>query len=208
MAKANRIFTKKEKALIDDLRAINFPKSKQMDSDTKNSNPLLCGISDEQSYKLAMLWTKVYGHQKDGYDSAHHYLLQGIVEHRRMEYIYGESRLSDECLFDVYNIAPELFDVDKLKAYYVDAGVYIKEDVAQVNLIEQGNDSNGRKFTFNYSLNGLELEADFIYIQDQGSIQLCNEENDIFQEYRIDRFEIMDNIESNIMSFEMFKDVN
>jgi len=115
-----------KKLTINEIRNFNFPthNGRDVTTELKNEIGYLCGISDEQRTKIARLWNHVYGHKINGNDSAHHYFLQGILEHLVVEYQFGHSRLCDECLLEVYEIAPELFDYEKIKAFYIKAEIF------------------------------------------------------------------------------------
>lgn len=194
----NRIFTDAEKEIIKNIRKLEFPKSWNLDIDRQLWGENICGITNGQVAKIQKLWFNVYGHRRNGYDHAHHNFLQGIVEHKEMNYIYGHKRLSDECLIDVYSIAPELFDVDKVKSFYENNGTLIEEIITFLKIKENKSCSGHREFTFFYLENKKTKDQGvFKYNESRFTIELDEKDEEKWDRLNLDRYMVIDMIEEN-----------
>lgn len=187
--------TDEQKELLKKLRKLVFPKCKDLDVEKQLYGDNLCDITSTQLLKIQNLWFNVYGQGRNGYNHFHHAFLQGIVEHKKMEYFSGHQKISDECLLDVYNIAPELFDVEKIEAFYKKYNVLISQIIRKFK-IKKINTKNS-VYSFEYLENEKIIQkGTFIY--DENFEIILDEENfEKLDLLNINKYFLIDMIEEN-----------
>jgi len=107
-----------------DLKRLLFPKRdkhKVVDRYAQKE-PHILGITNEQFKKLNHLFLHVYGHGIHPV-RAHHYFLQGITHYNVFDFDDWKDQISDECIKDVYNIEPRLFEPKAIGEYYKKVGI-------------------------------------------------------------------------------------
>lgn len=193
-----RVFTEDEKNIIKKLRALEFPKTKNLDLDRQLYGDNLCYITDEQLAKIQKLWFNVYGQGKNGYNHSHHAFLQGIIEHKEMDYFAGHRKLSDECLIDVYNIAPELFDVEKVEAFYKKNSTLIIKIESKLKIKKLKSETELLNYSFEYLENGKTIKnGKFIYDESTFEVSFDDENFEILDSLNIDKYFLMEMVENN-----------
>lgn len=193
-----RVFTEEQKETIKKLRALEFPKTKNLDFDRQLYGNNLCNITNEQLAKLQKLWFNVYGQRKNGYNHSHHSFLQGIVEHKEMSYFSGHKKLSDECLIDVYDIAPELFDVEKIEAFYKKNKTLIKKIESKIKIKKLKSDTELLNYSFEYLENNKTIKTgNFIYNESTFEVSFDDKNFETLDSLNVDKYFLMEMVDTN-----------
>lgn len=187
--------TDEQKDLLKKLRKLVFPKSKDLDVEKQLYGDNLCDITSTQISKIQNLWLNVYGQGKNGYNHSHHAFLQGIIEHKKIEYFSGHQKISDECLLDVYNIAPELFDIKKVEAFYKKYNV-LTNQITRKFKIKKINIENSI-YSFEYLENEKIIQKGTFIYDENFEIILDDENFEKLDSLNINKFSLMEMIEEN-----------
>ena len=119
--------------LADLLRQTEIPPHRDNGSFDRYAHDAIVGLTNKQMDGLNNLFLHVYG--SGNTIPANHHFLQGIV-HDAVMRLHSLSP-SDECIVSVYDIAPELFDTEKLETWFAKAGVLLAPD--EVERVEYDN---------------------------------------------------------------------
>jgi len=118
------------KKKIQELRKLVYPRAKHEVIKNFEYGTSL-GLTEEQTDKINHLFLNVYGHGRTP-DTRHHHFLQSIVHYGKFEDDIWEDckntdRISDECISDLYEIAPQLFEPDLVKEWYIKCDILDEE---------------------------------------------------------------------------------
>ena len=127
--------------LLHRLKTTEFPNIGMKNVDIEKMENLL-NISDEKMGKLSKLYKEKYSAGTPGVDCQHDRFFKRIFNEHRICFESCVKKISDQCLLEVFEIAPDLFDVDKLKRFYNKYGLLEKEEV--VHEVREKVDTEGR----------------------------------------------------------------